>query len=367
MIFAFVFLFCKASIGTFVDEISKCLISNENERPSSTNIKDLKPEDISLIMAIGDSMTSGFGSKVNNLIDVQLVQECRGASFSIGGDSNIKTLVHLFRHFNSKLKGYSRGCSISQLCDNHFCPVTSISEFQKNGDLNVAFSGATSSNLDMQHKSLIKNLIKNGLNYHNEWKFLTIFIGLGDLCIHSCKQNNVKALGSVEYFEDKLINVLINLKQKMPKTIVAIILLPDISQLVNVGKRYKRCQKVQELTKMQCPCAFENDNNRWNLRKSTFEFNNRILKVVDKMKEHDGGYSDFAVIALPFLQEFKFTNKVNDHYLSKFDCYHPSIIMQEAMAKSMWNSLFIPFEQRQKNLTDDDFYCPGEMDRIIIT
>lgn len=336
------------------------------------DVRDLKPNDISFIMAIGDSITSGFGAKVNNFVDVQVIQECRGAAFSIGGDPSVKTLNHLFRHFNPDLRGHSRGCIVSQLCDGHFCPFNY--EIGRSEDLNVAFSGATSSSLDMQHKLLIKRLAKSGSNYQNEWKFLTIFIGLSDLCVHSCKQNGSKALGSIDYFEDKLTNVLVNLKQKMPKTIVSILLLPDMSQIVNIGKKYRRCQKVQELTKIQCPCAFESDSSRWNLRKSTFEFNNRILKIVDNMRASDTSASsdpaihpNFAVIALPFLQELKFTDELDNKYLSKFDCYHPSTFMQEAMSKSMWNSLFISPEKRQKSLTSDDFYCPEETDRIIIT
>lgn len=68
----------------------------------------LRPGDIDVIGAIGDSLTAGNGAFALNVLQVFL--EGRGASWSIGGQQswrNFLTLPNILKEFNPKLYGYS--------------------------------------------------------------------------------------------------------------------------------------------------------------------------------------------------------------------------------------------------------------------
>ncbi|XP_014116843.1 PREDICTED: phospholipase B1, membrane-associated-like [Pseudopodoces humilis] len=83
--------------------------------PSDTvpvSVHNLKPADIQVIAALGDSLTAanGAGSKPNDVLDV--LTQYRGLSWSIGGNENISTvttLPNILREFNPSLVGYSIG------------------------------------------------------------------------------------------------------------------------------------------------------------------------------------------------------------------------------------------------------------------
>lgn len=72
------------------------------------SVHRLRPGDIDVIGAIGDSLTAGNG--VFALDVLQVLLEGRGASWSIGGQKtwrNFLTLPNMLKEFNPKLYGYS--------------------------------------------------------------------------------------------------------------------------------------------------------------------------------------------------------------------------------------------------------------------
>ncbi|XP_016152447.1 PREDICTED: phospholipase B1, membrane-associated-like [Ficedula albicollis] len=83
--------------------------------PSDTvpiSVHNLKPADIQVIAALGDSLTAGngAGSKRYDVLDV--LTQYRGLSWSVGGNENISTvttLPNILREFNPSLVGYSIG------------------------------------------------------------------------------------------------------------------------------------------------------------------------------------------------------------------------------------------------------------------
>ena len=71
-------------------------------------IHRLTPKDISIVAALGDSATSGFGARSSGLVD--LFVEFRGISWSIGGDGNVRqviTLPNILKKYNPNILGYS--------------------------------------------------------------------------------------------------------------------------------------------------------------------------------------------------------------------------------------------------------------------
>jgi phospholipase B1 len=58
-----------------------------------TDRHELRPENVQVIGAIGDSITAGFGAKAENLL--QLANEYQGVSWLIGGDESVETVFTL--------------------------------------------------------------------------------------------------------------------------------------------------------------------------------------------------------------------------------------------------------------------------------
>lgn len=76
--------------------------------PSSVHA--LRPGDIDVVMAMGDSITAGFGALSNNIF--QIFTEYRGVSWSIGGDENVSsvlTVPNAFKRYNPNVVGFSVG------------------------------------------------------------------------------------------------------------------------------------------------------------------------------------------------------------------------------------------------------------------
>ncbi|PKU48823.1 phospholipase membrane-associated [Limosa lapponica baueri] len=142
--------------------------------PSDTvpvSVHNLKPADIRVIAALGDSLTAanGAASKPYNILDV--ITQYRGVSWSVGGDGNISTvttLANILREFNPSLIGYSIGTG---------------KETTVNASLNQAVAGNRAEHVPAQVRRLV-DLMKNDtrINLQTDWKVITLFIGGNDLC-----------------------------------------------------------------------------------------------------------------------------------------------------------------------------------------
>ena len=76
------------------------------------SVRHLRPGDIEVVAALGDSFTIGKGARANSVH--QLQQTYSGLAFPIGGDSGQQTIPNFFRHYNSFLYGYSEGYSFTR-------------------------------------------------------------------------------------------------------------------------------------------------------------------------------------------------------------------------------------------------------------
>lgn len=109
-------------------------------------------------------------------------------SFSIGGDANLTTTItvpNILKKFAPDVTGYSTG-------------ETWL--YTKAGDeLNRAVSGSQAHNIMDQVKELIY-LLQNSadIDFKNDWKLVTLFIGANDLC-ETCT-------GSVDSFPENYID-----------------------------------------------------------------------------------------------------------------------------------------------------------------
>ncbi|OPL33821.1 phospholipase membrane-associated-like, partial [Mytilus galloprovincialis] len=149
---------------------------------NATNVHELTPADISVVAAIGDSITAGTG--ITAKTPIGLLRQDRGLSWSVGGDGNVDehiTLANMLKRYNPNLVGFSVGSG----------------DFEsENAHLNVADPGNEARNMPFQARLLVDRMKsgKEGVDFVNDWKVITMFIGGNDLCDYCGDRNGLEDL-----------------------------------------------------------------------------------------------------------------------------------------------------------------------------
>ncbi|XP_045169925.2 phospholipase B1, membrane-associated-like isoform X2 [Mercenaria mercenaria] len=330
-----------------------CMQSYPMTYSQPTSVHTLRPEQVSVIAAMGDSLTAGNGILGNNILDC--LTEYRGRSWSIGGDLNfeqgVETLPNILKKFNPMIHGYSLGkCTET----NYGC-----------SQLNVAVAGETSQDMPDQARDLVSRLHNPnfGVDLINEWKVITVFIGGNDLC-DVC---NNQAIHSPSSYVTKIEEALDILHQNVPKAFVNLVQIFDITPLAKVSQGFF-CNLI---TSSVCGCA-KNTNNNAMLQANSHGYQDELKRLVATGKYDTR--DDFTVVLQPF---FENTEPVKDHTggydLAYFapDCFHFSDLGANAAGKSLWNNMIEPVGQKQRAWhLQEPFHCPhiqGKADGVFRT
>ncbi|XP_022919288.1 phospholipase B1, membrane-associated-like [Onthophagus taurus] len=328
-----------------------CSLKNARSKHIPKSVHKLRPGDIDIIGALGDSITAGFGITATNLLN--LVAENRGMVYSIGGQENwrkILTLPNILKLYNPNLFGYSLGPSLS---------IDRASQF------NPAENGAVSDNLPYMAKVLIKRIKKDPrTDLQNHWKFISIMIGANDFCSSICFYKNPE--NAVQKHQEDLLISLRLLRDNLPKTFVSVITPPDVSQLANFTNSPSQCELTQRIF---CPCFV---GVRFKNRKDEFQ---KLIKKFQKIGEKLAGYDefnrdDFTVVVQPLFEESKIpigSDGFTDRDYFSVDCFHFSQITHSEAAKALWNNILEPINKKNPNFLARSLRCPTEEHPFLAT
>ncbi|KAG2206528.1 hypothetical protein INT47_008545 [Mucor saturninus] len=151
---------------------------------AATKVTDLRPDDIKVVAALGDSIMAGFaaeGIQGTSIINLKTLNEYRGVSYGGGGDAGAVTVPNFIKKYNPTLKGSSVDEHLIELCYGLLCPPF---QYKPAKDvLNAAQSAGLAMNLDHELDYLLP-AIKNlpGIDYQNDWKLINMQIGSNDQC-----------------------------------------------------------------------------------------------------------------------------------------------------------------------------------------
>ncbi|XP_013011149.2 phospholipase B1, membrane-associated isoform X1 [Cavia porcellus] len=316
-----------------------------------TSVHRLKPADIKVIGALGDSLTAGngAGSRPGNILDV--LTEYRGLSWSIGGDHNISsvtTLPNILREFNPSLKGFSTGTG----------KANSVGAF-----FNQAVAGARAGDLIPQARTLV-DLMKNhtSINFEEDWKIITVFIGGNDLC-DFCSD---PVTNSPENFTDNIRQALDILHAEVPRAFVNMV---KVLQIVNLRELYKdsRVSCPRLILRNLCRCVLLPDDNSTELE-SLIDINKKYQERTHQLIE-SGRYDtreDFTVVLQPFFEKVdipKTSEGLPDNTFFAPDCFHFSSKTHARAASALWKNMLEPVGQKttQNNFENSiDIICPNQ-------
>ncbi|KAK7906633.1 hypothetical protein WMY93_015245 [Mugilogobius chulae] len=317
-----------------------------------TSVHSLRPADIQVVAALGDSLTAGVAAKAKNLFD--LSKQYRGVSWSIGGDATLETVTtipNILKKFNSKLTGFSVG------------------QLAARKGFNMAQPGATSGDIQAQAEALVQALNSSKeVNFEQDWKLVTIFVGEMDLCNYCLDQFNLTA----QKFSQNLEKGLDTLYQNVPRVLVNVVQVLQIDPLQTVKRNTIGCSLLQ---RTQCPCVVNPSTNSPEIEEIK-RINREYQAELEFLLSADrfDGKDDFAVVLQPFLHNY-FLPHVGegdvDTSLYSLDCFHRSERAQAEMAVALWNNMLEPVGRKTafNNFTYDrsKIHCPTQTHPFIFT
>ncbi|XP_046590027.1 phospholipase B1, membrane-associated isoform X9 [Neodiprion lecontei] len=321
-----------------------CALTNTRSPEPPTSVHKLRPGDIDVIAAMGDSLTAGFGAVATQFPHV--VVENRGVSWSGGGQSSWReylTLPNIIKVFNPNLIGYALSDSFTT---------------HKESQLNVAEGLAMSADMPFMAQVLIKRIKHDPrINLKTHWKMISLLIGPNDFCSEMCYQSSPSSI--LAKHRSDLITVFRILRDNLPRTIVALIPPPNLKVLVEFTKRQPICDIAVDV---ECSCLF---GLRWQWRKKEFY---AIMREWQKIEEEvatlpEFQREDFAIVLQPFTTNISFpvtTSGLTDFTYSSADCFHLSQKGYARAANALWNNLMEPVGRKSRNWQNifERFLCP---------
>lgn len=257
-----------------------------------------------MIGAMGDSLTAGFGVLSSDILSI--ITEYRGLVFTAGGQESWReylTLPNILKVFNPNIYGYSWATSLST---------------EKPSGLNVAEAIAKSRDMPHMAQVLIRKLRNNPkVNFTEDWKMITIFIGSNDICSVCFEKNQEKFLND---HRENMKETLRILRDYSPKTIVNYITIPNLLKLQVYDNLPLSCQIYKTL---ECGCLFgRTDSEKYEKVIKKWQDVDREVASLDEFDTED-----FTVILQPFWQDAVAPRdnrgKPDERYLSD-DCFHLS-------------------------------------------
>ena len=313
-----------------------CAVERSSAKP--TTVHRLRPGDIDVVGAMGDSITGGNGILADSILG--LLRQWRGRSWSIGGDGNflsIPTIPNFLRLANSQLTGYSLKTGYVD---------------DPNAHLNVAEAGAKSADLVQQARTLIQRMKEQpSIDYVNDWKLLTLFIGGNDLC-------DCSAPISPEEFQANLREALDALHAEVPRGFVNLVEIQDVSALADLNQGLV-CSIAHEIL---CPCVAYPDDSA---ERRAMQLKSQLYQNLTERLVASGRYDtrdDFTVVLQPF---FKRTRPPKDaagrpdlRYFAP-DCFHFSALGHASAAEALWNNMIEPVGHKRTDwAVGEPLQCP---------
>ncbi|XP_071972841.1 phospholipase B1, membrane-associated-like [Engystomops pustulosus] len=331
-------------------------ISPSPENP--TTVDRVRPGDVKIVAALGDSLTTGIGANASNVLQIPI--EYRQLSWSIGGYGNLSdiiTLPNILKIFNPHVVGFGKRSTLS------YKPAS-----LEDAGLNLAVTGANSFQFPEQARHLIDTLKSlPGISFQDDWKVITIFIGSNDLCDY-CKN---KTLFSADSFIHYMTESLDMLQEELPRSIVNVVQLLHLDRLRQVNDQSMGCI----LQRIFCSCVVqpkENSTELLEIIEVNQQFQERLAHLIKVSGRYDGK-KDFALVLQPFLKHIEPATDQDgfiDYSFFTPDCFHLTVKGHEQMAKALWNNMFQPEGNKSylKTFSEEvKLLCPSETHPYIYT
>jgi phospholipase B1 len=298
-----------------------------------TSISDLRPCDVKVVAALGDSITAAFAAAGG-------LWEYRGNSYFIGMGNNATTTANLLKAVNPGVIGGPSVGHIPEVAGNWHDPLQDIlSAAQSEAKVADLLPGGRGPQVPYLLQQLQGMQDLGELSIKDDWKIVNIWIGANDLC-EVCHNMNPGVKESAEYYAKELNKTIAMIQQNVPKTFINLIPYFGLAQIYNLTKPYLNCQIIHGLFD-ECACMYsKNQVDRNNMDIAGAEYNKKMFELA---KEWTGVYDDFAVVVQPGNIDFVVPSI---EFVSTLDCFHPSLYTHELLGVGIWNQMMQPIAEK---------------------
>jgi len=290
--------------------------------PKPTSVHSLTIADIDVVMAMGDSLTAGFGALATNFLN--LFNDYRAVPFSGGGAQTIVdslTFPNFIKAYNPRIAGFSYATG---------------NENTQQAMLNQGVTGAVTQELLPQAQRLRALLIANATyDFMNSWKVLTIFIGANNLC-DLCNDYN---FNSATAYIQSLEQTLDWIGSNIPRVFINVVTTVDVTELYPLSEGL-----CGILHGFECECGVsDNDAIRANVSATAVQYYENTLNLLSQAKYTTN--DTWTAVAQPYFRNTEIPQLPNGNYdLTYFapDCFHFSWKAHQAAAIALFNNIYQP-------------------------
>jgi len=305
-----------------------------------TNVNSVRPADINIVAALGDSLTAANGAGANGPIEVLL--QYRGLAFQAGGDKTLDehiTIPNVLKKYNPQVFGQSKGIGAVNVWET--------------AQLNAGVPGAQSSDLPGQARDLVHKMqIHNQIDMNNHWKLINIFIGGNDICAVCKDITNHNDAHSAYNYANNIKQAIQILYDALPRTIVSITGMFQMQMLRQIDAGQGLCGLLHVF---ECSCESDNSFTNADIQRVC-----QAYQVTQMELQTNGTFErdDFTVIVQPFLRDTteppRTANGQVDHGFFAPDCFHFAQYGHAMAAKGLWNNIMQPvgMKNTKYNLSD---------------
>lgn len=297
--------------------------------PAPKDITDLHPSHVSVVMAVGDSITAAFSARSD-------LNEARDISWSIGqGTEDQLTFPWLVSQYSSKVEGQST----KAVLPNDVFDLPHGDYHKKTDNLNVAESegAAHRGSLDEQWAYLEDNFGKYE-DFDSRWKVLTVWMMANDVC-GDCNSPTEEGK-TFPVWEQKMEEFLENATARLKNTYINVISTLDLSNIARIQRSKLGCTIEHKYIVKECGCIDKGNSTQLAmLDRNVHYYNDRLHKFASDWyaKLQQQGRTDIAIVTQSFMEQIGPT--LDFRFLSKLDCFHPSASAHEDLAIGLWNSM----------------------------
>ncbi|GAN05784.1 phospholipase a2 [Mucor ambiguus] len=308
----------------------------------------LRPNDIKAVIAIGDSISAGFGMISGKYLSSDSIFSRKHRKvFSVGGDKGEYTIPnYLAAWTNAPNKGPPTGYTL---------PLS------RGKQLDNAVSGSKTQELDDQISRLVHLLkAEKYKDIRDEWKLITLFIGANNVCV-LCEppMTTLPGLAEADVFEENVRQALTRIKDQVPKSFVNLVALFNVSSVYEASRGDPYCEFVLDPSHMViCSCIQGDEKQRRAADRVVNEYNLRLEKLEQEFKQQDT--MQFGLSYQPGFKEFPIA-KYKQSYFSGVDCFHPNKCANQLMSILLWNNMFSNKQDKKKEYDVEtlEFVCPS--------
>lgn len=147
-----------------------------------------------------------------------------------------------------------------------------------------------------------------------------------------------------EAYHEEMAAALELLQREVPRLFVNLVAMLNLTSLAHAPGVGIHCPIQHILTRIECPCAFGSAAMGAEMN-SVIQRNNAALFNIE-LNYRSRNLTDFAVVVQPGLKDMEIPDW---HYLSRFDCFHPSRLCHEQIALGLFNNMQQPVGQKDTN------------------